>query len=208
MTVTYVDENGEITIYKEGSRSWRNNNMGNMVKGAFAKKHGAIGDDGRFAVFPDYATGRAAEKALLIGPKYSSQSIADAVASLTPKVENDTQKYLALLKKLTGLDVERKISDLNSEELDKVLDAIKQLEGWTEGTVEHPKKVKATKKDKHGDIVAYQLEGSSEFIAKSEAVQMTEAGEIYAVVVHSKRGAYLRAYPDSSIADNFDSIAV
>ncbi len=207
LTVTYLDDKGEVTIYKDGSRAWRNNNMGNLVKSPFATKHGAIGDDGRFAIFADPASGREAEKALLVGPTYKDKSIADAVGKLTPVNENNTKNYITMLKKITGLDVQRKVSDLDSGELDKVLDAIKQLEGWDEGTVEHPKKVTATKKDKDGDIIAYQLEGSSTFIPKSQAVKMAEAGEIYAVVVRSKNGSYLRAYPDSSTGDNFDSMA-
>ena len=209
LTVTYVDNKGGITIYKDGKRSWRNNNMGNMVKTPFTKRHGAIGDDGTFAIFPDYDTGRSAESALLTGPTYSNLSIADAVAKLTPKYTNDTAKYIADLKKMTGLDVARKISSLKSSEIDKVLDAIKQLEGWEEGTIETPKKVTATKKNKDGEIISYQLEGSSTFISKADAVQMAEDGEIYAVVVQPKKGdAYLRAFPDDSTGDNFDSIAV
>jgi hypothetical protein len=209
LTVTYVDDKGEITIYKEGKRSWRNNNMGNIVKGPFAKRHESIGDDGTFAIFPDYETGRSAERSLLTGPTYINQSIEKAVAALTPKYTNDTAKYIADLKKMTGLDVTRKISDLKSTEIEKVLDAIKQLEGWDEGTIEHPKKVKATKKNKQGDIIAYQLEGSSAFISKADAVRMAEDGEIYAVVVQPKKGdAYLRAFPDATTGDNFDSIAV
>ncbi|HEY5234248.1 MAG TPA: DUF3892 domain-containing protein [Verrucomicrobiae bacterium] len=209
LTVTYVDDKGAITIYTDGTRAWRNNNMGNMDKGAFASRHGSIGDDGTFAIFPDEATGRSAESALLAGPKYSVMSIADAVAKLTPKTENNTAKYIAMLKKMTGLDVTRKISDLKPAEIGSVLDAIKQLEGWNEDTVTTPKKVTAVKKNKDGDIISYQLEGSSTFILKADAVQMAEDGEIYAVVVEPKKGdAYLRAFPDASSGDNFDSIAV
>ena len=114
-----------------------------------------------------------------------------------------------MLKKMTGLDVTRIVSDLKPSEVETVLDAIKTLEGWDEGTEEHPKKVKATRKNKQGDIIAYQLECSSAFISKADAVQMTEDGEIYAVVVQPKKGdAYLRAFPDASTGDNFDSIAV
>jgi hypothetical protein len=86
-TVTYVDDKGGITIRKGGSVAWRNNNMGNQVKGAFPTRHGAIGDDGHFAIFPDYTTGRAAEQDLITGPTYKSKSVADAVAALTPNVE-------------------------------------------------------------------------------------------------------------------------
>ncbi|WP_461342220.1 hypothetical protein [Bradyrhizobium sp.] len=53
-----------------GSRGDRNNNPGNIEDGPFARAHGATGSDGRFAVFPDYATGSAAQEALLAGAGY------------------------------------------------------------------------------------------------------------------------------------------
>jgi len=66
-TIVYEDDKGNKTNYQNGSRSWRNNNPGNIIKGKWADKHGAIGDDGAMAVFPDYETGRAALEALLKG---------------------------------------------------------------------------------------------------------------------------------------------
>ncbi len=41
-----------------GSRSWRNNNPGNIEYGPFARSMGATGTDGRFAKFPSYEAGR------------------------------------------------------------------------------------------------------------------------------------------------------
>jgi len=72
-TVT-VHSNKKITIYHpdgstetrmDGSRSWRNNNPGNLIAGTFANQHGAIGNNNGFAVFPDAATGEAASESLL-----------------------------------------------------------------------------------------------------------------------------------------------
>jgi hypothetical protein len=49
-----------------GTRGNRNNNRGNMKYGRFAQEHGATGaDSGGFAIFPDTATGDAAQAALL-----------------------------------------------------------------------------------------------------------------------------------------------
>src|ERR1700722_2973672 len=60
------------------SVSWRNNNPGNLLIGDFARRNGAIGWAGcikdtnyKFAVFPDYATGRQAQaKRLKEGTMY------------------------------------------------------------------------------------------------------------------------------------------
>jgi hypothetical protein len=57
------------------TRGDRNNNPGNMEYGAFARAHGATGSDGRFAVFPDWATGAAAQQALVSGSGYAGLTL-------------------------------------------------------------------------------------------------------------------------------------
>lgn len=47
------------------NRCQRNNIPGDICYGAFAQAHGATGTDGRFAIFPDAATGFTAMGALL-----------------------------------------------------------------------------------------------------------------------------------------------
>jgi hypothetical protein len=57
----YYDEKGPaLAVF--GPRNRRNNNPGNIEYGPFAKEHGAIGTDGRFAIFPDEETGFRAMK--------------------------------------------------------------------------------------------------------------------------------------------------
>lgn len=48
------------------ARGTRNNNPGNIEFGPFARQMGAIGSDGRFAIFPDMETGARAAEALLV----------------------------------------------------------------------------------------------------------------------------------------------
>ena len=78
-SVIYYDEDGNklVRCWKsyEGqpvdeasTRSWRNNNSGNLVMGPFSRRNGAIGQAGKvpnkknldlkYAVFPDYVTGQ------------------------------------------------------------------------------------------------------------------------------------------------------
>ena len=57
------------------TRGDRNNNPGNMEYGAFARAHGATGSDGRFAIFPDWATGAAAQQALVSGSGYAGLTL-------------------------------------------------------------------------------------------------------------------------------------
>lgn len=73
---------------KASTRSWRNNNPGNLRIGPFAREHGAIGSAGlppkpkpgdpKFAVFPDYQTGRKAQATRLKeGKLYINLSLND-----------------------------------------------------------------------------------------------------------------------------------
>jgi hypothetical protein len=50
---------------RPGDRNVRNNNPMDIEYGAFAKRHGAVGSDGRFAIFPDWDSGQAAMAVLV-----------------------------------------------------------------------------------------------------------------------------------------------
>jgi uncharacterized protein (TIGR02594 family) len=60
-----------------GTRADRNNNPGNIEYGDFAKKMGATGSDGRFAIFPDRETGFKASETLLGGKGYQGKTLAE-----------------------------------------------------------------------------------------------------------------------------------
>lgn len=54
----YIRADGTRYQHIGGSRAWRNNNEGNIKRGDFAERHGAIGHDGSFAIFPTVEIGR------------------------------------------------------------------------------------------------------------------------------------------------------
>ena len=121
-----------------GDRNWRNNNPGNIEYGAFAIKYGAIGTDGRFAIFPTEEQGRIAQDALLKSRNYAKLSLADAVKRYAPSNENDPKSYANQIMKSTGIDTSRTYASLTPEEQSKVLDAMKRIEGGRAGTVTGP----------------------------------------------------------------------
>ena len=129
----YTDSNG--TQYKKvgGTLAWRNNNPGNIRYSEFSRRAGAIGSAHGFAVFPDEQTGRNAIKKILASNSYKDLTIANAVSRYAPPTENNTAGYQRSLAKLTGLSVNRRISDLSDTEIDSVVEAIEQIEGWEEG---------------------------------------------------------------------------
>jgi hypothetical protein len=63
-----------------GSRAWRTNNPGNIEDGSFACAHGAIGHDGRHAVFPDERTGLNALQRLFRSTDYSDVPVGEALS--------------------------------------------------------------------------------------------------------------------------------
>ena len=91
------------------SRCRRNHNPGNIEYGGWAVAHGAIASDGRFAIFPDDATGFAAMSALLM-TDYVGLSVQDAVAKWAPPTENDTAEYVCNVCTWTQLTPETSLT--------------------------------------------------------------------------------------------------
>ena len=119
--------------YTGGTRAWRNTNPGNLRYYDFSKSMGAIGGAGGFAVFPDEDAGMDALVRLLRTDTYRRRTIGDAVRRYAPPSENDTARYMQRLANLTGLDLSRRVGDLNDSEILRVANAIRQIEGWRSG---------------------------------------------------------------------------
>lgn len=133
--VIYFNVDGTAHKRTGGSRAWRNMNPGNIIYSEFAKNMGAIGEAGGFAVFPDEETGMKAIYELLRSKNYNKLTIAGAISRYAPPSENDTNAYHRQIQKLTGLSINKRMSDLNDIELSRVANAIKQIEGWKTGTI-------------------------------------------------------------------------
>ena len=140
----YVYQDGTHERYYGGSRSWRNNNPGNVMIGPRAKQHGAIGNDGKFAIFPDYETGRAAMKAVLQKESWKNLTIAEMIAGkkiangkripgYAPATENNVPDYLSGIKNHAGLKLNRKMKTLSDGELEKLMNAIEKIEVFRKG---------------------------------------------------------------------------
>ncbi len=131
--VIYTDNTGNSYKRTGGTRAWRNQNPGNIRYSDFTKRQGAIGSAGGFAVFPDAQTGQRAISALMLTNSYKNLTIANAISRYAPPSENNTSAYHNQIAKLTGLSINKKISDLNEAELARVANAIRKIEGWGEG---------------------------------------------------------------------------
>ena len=129
----YITQDGQKYKKVGGTLAWRNNNPGNIRYTEFARRAGAIAGAHGFAVFPDKQTGRDAIKRLLVSKNYKDLTIANAVSRYAPPSENNTAGYQRSLANMTGLSINRRMSDLSDTELEKVVSAIAQIEGWKEG---------------------------------------------------------------------------
>lgn len=111
-------------------RNLRNNNPGNIEYGDFARKNGATGSDGRFAIFPDMKTGENAMANLLMSyAKGGNNTISSIIKKWSPAGENgaaNTNSYIANVAKATGLDPNK---PLNTGELGAVQRAMTNQEG-------------------------------------------------------------------------------
>lgn len=219
-SVIYFDEDGnKLTRYwksyegqsadEASTRSWRNNNPGNLIIGDFARRNGAIGHAGstpdkkhKFAVFPDYATGRKAQaKRLKEGDMYIDLTLNELPRKYTgvKPGQPDTQEaiiYRKAIKSFSKLDMERTIRSLNDEEYKRLLDAMKRHEGFREGR-EEPEEVKkilgvhVNKKRIISEFLVGNSEGK-EWISKKDAVALADAGHLFAIVIRTKGEPYLR----------------
>jgi hypothetical protein len=222
-SVVYYDEDGNKLIRywkrysdepddKISTRSWRNNNPGNLKMGSFARRNGAIGEAGlspkskpsdpKFAVFPDYKTGRKAQaKRLKEGDLYIDLTLEDLPkkyvgVKLSDPDTKEVIDYRNDIRKFTKFDMKRTVRSLNDVEYEQLLDAMTRHEGWRDG-LEIPifvKKILSVHvNSKH--VISEFLVGDDqekEWITKSSAISLVQAGRLHAILVHTKKGTYLR----------------
>lgn len=133
LQVVYVDAEGREVLREGGSRSWRNQNPGNIINSDFANTNGAIGDDGTFAIFPSEEIGFDTIVQLLRTRTYSALSLEDAIARYAPPTENDTASYVAFVSSETEVEPSEIVGDLRIAKIRSIARAIRSMEGWTEG---------------------------------------------------------------------------
>ena len=119
-----------------GSRSWRNNNPGNIGAGSFARRQGSIGSAATFAVFADEFAGREAQLTLLRRADYQGMTVNGAIASWAPpEAGNPTANYQAYVLGQLGVRGDTRLNALSAPQLGVLADAMQAFEGWSEGTV-------------------------------------------------------------------------
>jgi hypothetical protein len=116
------------------SRSFRNNNPGNIRSGVFSRLAGSKGKDpAGFAKFPTAVQGTAALARLLAGGSYRGLSILNAMKRYAPAQDrNDPDKYARYVAQAVGVSVHTFIDSLDPYQFLKMIQAITSFEGWKE----------------------------------------------------------------------------
>jgi hypothetical protein len=104
-----------------GTRGDRNNNPGNIKYGQFAIAHGATGSDGAFAIFPDWATGSAAQEQLLKTQGYQGLTL--------DQFGNRYSEGNAAWKATVGAALGIGLNDIVDTNDPRLIDAIRRAEG-------------------------------------------------------------------------------
>jgi hypothetical protein len=204
-SVIYFDDSGRRLIRRGGTWAWRNNNPGNIVKGRKARSLGSIGVGGGFAIFPDYATGRAALRKVL-KDGYPTTTLFRLIRYYAPPKENDVKRYRKLLLEFTSLSLKRTVEDLTAKELEKLVDGIERIEGWREGEEKElgpAKKIVDVKRDSKRRITGYVVEDLGS-LSPAATVRGILEGEIDAIVAARGGRTYIRTRPDHFLENNLD----
>lgn len=149
-TVQYVCDNGDILLRSGGTIAWRFNNPGNMRpkgKGTYPGQIG-VGDtkSGLFVIFENYEIGRREKKALL-RRSYNDLSLKNAIYKYAPPknkyggFENDTEGYIDFLVEKTGIQRGIILSTLSDTQIDKLMDAMQQKEGFNNEKASRKEKI-------------------------------------------------------------------
>jgi uncharacterized protein (TIGR02594 family) len=146
-TCDYAAGDGSHLLRTGGTAAWRFNNPGNLRPGRKGTPlYGAIGvgktkSNGSFLIFSSYEEGRKQKKALL-RRKYNDRTIYTMLAGIddghgnliegyAPASDsNDPTTYAEALSKHTGLPTDTVLSTMTDAQLDSMMDAMEQREGY------------------------------------------------------------------------------
>jgi len=146
--IHYFDGGETVTIYHDGSLSWRAHNPGLIGYGLFGCEHGAIGNIHGRAAFRDKASGRAALVAMLGEPSLSAYTVEQAMRQFVPHytvppaapgtppppgVAPGTAP--ARICPEIGLPAERPMSETGRADRERMAEAIEALIGYTPGFI-------------------------------------------------------------------------
>src|SRR5260364_393771 len=110
-------------------RGSRNRNPGNIEYGPFARSHGALGSDGRFAQFRSAEQGlKALADLLQVYAKKGRDTIRRIIKRYAPSSENKTEAYIASVAKRLGVGADTPLDMRDSRVIAGLMNAIIRIE--------------------------------------------------------------------------------
>src|SRR5260363_218431 len=110
-------------------RGIRNRNPGNIEYGPFARSHGALGSDGRFAQFCSAEQGlKALADLLQVYAKKGRDTIRRIIKRYAPSSENKTEAYIASVAKRLGVGADTPLDMRDSRVIAGLMNAIIRIE--------------------------------------------------------------------------------
>jgi hypothetical protein len=148
-TVTYRLPDGR-PFSLSGVPAVRDSNPRNIDWSAFAVRHGAIGRDGRRAIFPTDDDAYQASIALMSSmaangrewPGYPAGALGNIVRQWSPPNENSTEQMIGNIMAMTGLDRNAKWQSLTPEQKDAFAHAYARVEGYKDFAPDLPPTVR------------------------------------------------------------------
>ncbi|WP_330985581.1 MULTISPECIES: LysM peptidoglycan-binding domain-containing protein [Enterobacterales] len=135
LTVDFVADDGTHYLRSGGSICWRFFNPGNIRPSKTSVCNSLkIGEgktkSGNFMIFPDDNTGWAALK-LLLTVTYKDKSVSEVISRYSPEKDgNDPDGYTKVITMRTGIQPDTCIRDMNDSTLERLMEAIKTMEGY------------------------------------------------------------------------------
>ena len=131
--VTYTDSAGNVSVVV-GTHPNRDNNPLDIRYGAFAVAHGALANDGGFAVFPSPEAGTNAASALM--SQYNTQffngdgTLSQIITKWSPPSENNTAAMIAAIPTNAGLTASTTWPSMSAAQQTSFVQAYAKYEGW------------------------------------------------------------------------------
>lgn len=134
-SVIYEYQDGRTEEWSSGSRTWRDQNAGNIIYNKNNDWVGQIGKAGPFCVFSDAEYGRRASGKILSNHARQKKTLAQSIATYAPPNENNTDQYIRNVESWTGISRNTLLSSLSEDQLEAASQAIFRMEGWEVGKV-------------------------------------------------------------------------
>lgn len=168
--VEFTASNGDRLLRSGGTIAWLLNNPGNLRPSA--KYKGVIGEaqtkSGKFAIFESAASGRA-EKRALLKRKYNDMTLRAAIFTYAPPSENNSDGYLATVRKRTGATDDTVLKDMTDAQFNQMLAAMEHMEGFDAKS--------ETRKEEWVHVTTVTLSDGAKPVANLLVVAQSSSGE-------------------------------